>query len=850
MFLVVTAAVVSANRPFHAGATISKGIQSTQYPTIPSLVWRGGAQPWHRQPPPPPPPPPPRHGPDQSGQDTANEREKHELPNRIPPPPPQPPEGKSAHQSGTPPRYPNELQVGDAVSSSHNLVSPKSIPPPPKQRATAAVVRTRKPPPPPPPISLNVKQQQNEPSARDVADESVTHERGLTDDKVTTIKDRSQEVNPSPPVHFAIDDEANSQRTSNAFLTTRNRRRDMTRADSGSDILFLVPPKDELNRISLQTALSGRPQRDEQMNFSNLIQFRQQHMAMEKLLVSQHFVQKEMIAIAGLLRELLAQQQKSKDALVVHVPRPMITTIPPRKARRRVEKVRKVPRKTILSSIEELDHDLSDGEFDMLLHGLHQPSEVEEVYHEYEYDEEYPWHNEVQSHATLMTPNAEEVNAFLRESSESDSWQSVAEASNRYDSDIYYDDYYDEEPLEEFLKAWSGSDADASMSALSEEGEPSSHLDEGKEDVATSSETLVSPARDIDAGSATNRAVFVDNASLVQLATEHQESQPEQAKGTKASSARSQLRQLHPPPPPPRRFRKSQRQSGMPHATDQTPSFVSTPRANEGGQRQPPPPPPRPQPPPVHIHPMQSSTRDPVFDYSYDEEQMDLSDDFDEVELRLLEETAVDVHDFEDYDDTVDEDDLRILQLSRWPSFAGRKEGGKLENEDDLVVDDDVYLDGTAGEDVATDDFTDFEQAEPLSESLPSGTVLDGIVEEPSEDEMLLGESAVAESFPSYGLLRPPPPPPPRPSTEDGASAIYLEKQQQPTSFVERVARPGLTIGAQYGTLPYSYQIQAPPPVPPTAHPPHTAGDLPVQRAMQTSNVAQYANPDRNEHQN
>ena len=269
------------------------------------------------------------------------------------------------------------------------------------------------------------------------------------------------------------------------------------RTSVGNDVLFLVPPKDELNRISLQTVLSARSKKEQ--IFANVIQLRQ-HMAIEQLLLSQQSVKEQMAAVTSLLQELVRQQQETNDSLVVYAPR-TIASIPPRRIRRRVEKVRTIPRQTILSSLEEeaLDRDLSDGEFDTLIEGLREPSEVEEIYHEYEYDEEYPWQeDEVHSQSTSsMTPNAEDVNAFLRESSGSESLYPPMTATNAYDSDGYYDDYYDMEPIDdELLAAWGTvSDFASASGDVVEQGQVES----------SGSTTATSREGEIDVGSETTK---------------------------------------------------------------------------------------------------------------------------------------------------------------------------------------------------------------------------------------------------------------------------------------------------------------------------------------------------------
>jgi len=708
----------------------------------------------------------------------------------------------------------NPIEPQSNAYSTRNEISSQPIPPPPKLSQRATHINPLQKPPPPPPVSSQQKERLIESSV----DEPVTHESEFERDDTPTLGDETTAAPHSPSDHLStsIDERTTgSAQSTNSFLFSAPPRSTSRKADIGSDVLFLVPPKDELDRISLKTALSGRPKREQA--FTNLIQLRQ-HLAIEQILASQQTLQEQMIAITELLRELLVQQQ-SHDSLVLHVPR-QITAIAPRRIRRRVEKVRRVPRKTILSLLEELDRDLSDGEFDTLIQGLHEPSEVEEIYHEYEYDEEYPWHDDV-SQTSHVTPNAEEVNAFLRESSESEAWHSAAEVGNAYDSDVYYDgEYYDMEPLEdELLAAWSASDAAAASDELSDEGE-ASLIDEKEEESVTDIEATAPVIGNADADrDGGDVEEFMDALSPPEAVRRHErESQHSKARSNSAIY-RPHAQQ---PPPPPRR--KNQGQSGLRRAATPTPPRVSTRRAN--GLRQQPPPPP----PPVRVNVSAMHHIDEL--ESYDE-----SDDLNEDELQLLEETAInteglammrgDDDNVDDYDDAVDEEDLRILQLSRWiPS--GRKNRRTMDSsDDDIFLDDDVFLDDATNDDAATEDFTDIDFEETIQST--TATVLDDIIEESSEEEMLLGDSAVSDTVPqdisseSGQRLPPPPPPrpPPRPPIVHGASSVFTGTQPQlPALHDPYIAGPQFTGAPQH---PIQEQIHQPPPVPPGIYASNTA---------------------------
>jgi hypothetical protein len=571
----------------------------------------------------------------------------------------------------------------------------------------------------------------------------------------------------------AIDQSPPFQRSSNGNVRSHtiysfnaDRPLSKDRTSVGNDILFLVPPRDELDRISLQTALSARPKKEH--DFGNLVQLRQ-HLAIEKLLLSQQSVKEQMAAVTSLLQELVRQQQEKNDMLVVYDPR-AVASIPPKRIRRRVEKVRKIPRQTILSFLEEeaLDRDLSDGEFETLIEGLREPSEVEEIYHEYEYDEEYPWQDD-ESHSqstASMTPNAEDVNAFLQESSESESLYPPLTAANVFDSEGYYDDYYDMEPIDdELLGAW-GAASD-----------------------------FVSTSDDVEPGDA------MESSGGSMAAAYHKGKIDFVAETTKS------LRGKEPPPPPHRKV-SSQRESKIPDPPVEKTPRASIRQANQGlGQ----PPPPRPPPVRIKQEKLVSVMRELVYD----------SEDLDDEEVRLLKETAFDEEESimdteemdEDFDDEVDEKDLKILQFSRWIPFSGRKKR-KIHYEDDFVVDDDVLLDEVPYDEATTDDFTDFDLDMKEKKTPSPVTSLDILAEESSEDEMLLGESAVTHAMPSLRRDPPPPPPPrppPRPAIVGAANMFTATRQQQQPPVAHFQQAVNTNTSNQYSA--HTEQI---PPVPPT----------------------------------
>jgi hypothetical protein len=105
----------------------------------------------------------------------------------------------------------------------------------------------------------------------------------------------------------------------------------------------------------------------------------------------------------------------------------------PRMVRRKVTKTRSLPRRTLLSDLE--DWDLNDDEFDLLLMDLKLPSMVEEEYSVYEYDAMEEMGDDLelslpldileQETYTPVTDDDEETNAFLKASSAPESWHVV-----------------------------------------------------------------------------------------------------------------------------------------------------------------------------------------------------------------------------------------------------------------------------------------------------------------------------------------------------------------------------------------------------------------------------------------
>jgi hypothetical protein len=721
------------------------------------IFFRGGAQstPSHRQQPPPPPPPPRQYHGSGHEQNVKEIRTFQEQQGWIPPPPrrrDELPQNVKAHQVSRLGLSPSDDDYDNAhFAQIHE--PPNPIPPPPRFMQKSAHIERRIRPPPPPPVSS----QRQDGRLESKPAQPITEERDFS----SIDKHSNDAIHQSPPFQRSSNGNVRSQ---TIYSFNSDRPLSKARTSVGNDILFLVPPRDELDRISLQTALSARPKKEQ--DFGNLVQLRQ-HLAIEKLLLSQQSVKEQMAAVTTLLQELVRQQHEKNDMLVVYDPR-AVASIPPKRIRRRVEKVRTIPRQTILSFLEEeaLDRDLSDGEFETLIEGLREPSEVEEIYHEYEYDEEYPWQDDgshSQSTAS-MTPNAEDVNAFLQESSESESLYPPLTATNVFDSEGYYDDYYDMEPIDdELLGAWGVAN----------------------DFVSTSDE--VEPGDAMEASGGSMAAAY--HKGKIDFADETTKS----------------LRGKEPPPAPHRKV-SSQRES---KTTD--PLVEKTPRARcrqaNQGLGQPPPP----RPPPVRI--IQEKL------VSVMPELVDDSEDLDDEEVRLLEETAFDKEEStrdteemdEDFDDEVDEKDLKILQFSRWIPFSDRKKG-TIHYEDDFVVDDDVLLDEVPCDDATTDDFTDFYLDMKKKKTSSPVTSLDILAEESSEDEMLLGESAVTHEMPSFRRDPPPPPrPPPRPAII-GATNMYTttrHQQQQPVAHFQQAVNTNKS--NQYSA--HTQQIL---PVPPT----------------------------------
>lgn len=126
----------------------------------------------------------------------------------------------------------------------------------------------------------------------------------------------------------------------------------------------------------------------------------------------------------------------------------------PRMVRRKVAKTRALPRRTILSDLQ--DWDLDDDEFDLLLMDLKLPSMLEEEYSVYEYDTMEEIGDELdlslpfdvldeEAHTAVTEDDDEETNAFLKASSAPESWQVVfGELGNEFDSGCD-DEYSDPE---------------------------------------------------------------------------------------------------------------------------------------------------------------------------------------------------------------------------------------------------------------------------------------------------------------------------------------------------------------------------------------------------------------------
>jgi hypothetical protein len=592
----------------------------------------------------------------------------------------------------------------------------------------------------------------------------------------------------------------------------------------------------------------------------SLVNVRHELVVLEQVLQSQESIREEMVAIAQLLRALLTVQQQQvchDSSLVLHVPQHLAQNIiiataaaAPRiiaRRRRRVEKTRIIPRRTILSTLDNLDRDLSDSEFNVLLHGLMtQPSEAEEVYHEYEYDQEDFLPQGLVPPSIHVTSNQEEFNEFLRETSDSETAEQYYE-QDQYDPDFSYD-YYDDEPLDEL---W---DEDSLTDMAVGELTKGDILHSDKEAVERS-------VRDRDDGSPFEQAcrenhVPNDNLREDALETPGRLNESSAANGPKDSIIRaSTSASQRPPPPPPPRHHSTKghthwRTDATPirpadHCTLPTGARVRT--TGEGLKKPPPPPPPRVSPHPYRKTPLPPISKlSPELVYEHEEsEWSDHSDDLDQVEARLLEDAAINEMDdrirdeegkFEDTEDSIDEDDFRILQLSRWtPSdggkssrwmpFVGRtKQSFDEEEEGDLFVDEAVYLDETLYDAMTSDDFTDIEGETPYL----TGSLVEN--EESSEDEMILGEPAVTD-MPGYtgnhfggpklnsnaplaqhgnGHLRslpPPPPPPPRPPPRQvsvhNASKMHSAMQRP---HVQPAFHPQLAMATGQSMPPYLSQ--------------------------------------------
>jgi hypothetical protein len=616
----------------------------------------------------------------------------------------------------------------------------------------------------------------------------------------------------------------------------------------GTADFILVSPEnvDQLDRTSLKTGIRPREAR-RGSTFGSLVHVRHE-LVLEQLLQSQESIREEMVAITHLLRALLAVQVRH-DSLVLHVPRQLAHVAYPRiSTRRRVEKRRIIPRKTILSTLENLDRDLSDGEFNVLLDGLMQPSEVEEVYHEYEYDQDDFLQQEV--HRPIhVTSNQEEFNEFLRASSESETAEQYYE-QDQYDSNISYD-YYDDEPLDELWDE--ASLTDTAVGELTKD--EILHADKGDAEMS-----VTDPEDGFSFGLASSKEKHVlnDDASEKVPETSSRRNENSAANGPRDSITRvsTSAPRRPPPPPPPPRDHSTKGQSFWRNDENgrRPPTDARVRTANEALKKRPPPPPPPPRVPPhpdrmTPLPPLSKLSPEVVYEHE-ESEWSDQSDDLDPDELRLLEDTAINEIDdrvrdkdeeFEDYEDSIDEVDLRILQLSRWMPSHGRKRSRWMmpfvgrkkqivddEEKEDLLVDEAVYLDKALFDAMSTDDFTDIEEDAP---SLAASLIEDEeSSEESSEDEMILGESAVTD-LPGYTeshfggpklnsnaplaqhgndhfRLVPPPPPPPRPPPRQ-VSEHYATKMhsvmQRP--HVQQAVQPQLASATGQST---HYQVYPP----------------------------------------
>ena len=589
---------------------------------------------------------------------------------------------------------------------------------------------------------------------------------------------------------------------------------------------MLVPPDEALDRMSSRTGLSGPKKLKSRRDDMFYLVQPNSHTVINDFMASQKAIRDQMVCIEGLLRDLVARRQE--DALVVHTPRQIL------RLRKRVTKVRTVPRRTILSCMENLDRDLSNDEFHALLQDLQQPSEVEEEYSAYEYDEEDVWSIRDEDVKPIRRTNDDDVNAFLSESSVPKSWTFAVE--DEYDSDLYYDDYYDIEPFDDELAFEEESHR---VAVLSDQEIHHSDQEPTLESAVLNAKQKVGERVDYDAKETMHNDAF-HNIADNQRRTATSQSLATEERFVDVSRLGIPWPPPPPFPPPPIKSESSLKnqptsQRSWASRASKSPARTSRVWQSTEGLFRPPPPPP--QAPPIDGHQHLGGANQ---DMDSDETMSDVSEPLDEDELRLLEETVV--SDFEgqrfqidgsnDDEDSIDENDFRILQLSRWSPLSGRK---RPSLEEDLL-DEDVYSEEAIDEEVTTDDFTDVESAPPSSMTSLVGAEVSSSEEE-EEESMALGESAVneipamAESHyggphlnletlrPVYGsgqlgVLPPPPqlpPPPPRPPVPFDAPQIHVGLQQPPGHDIQPPNQPHLVRVTRYASTQYQIYTREPP---------------------------------------
>lgn len=133
---------------------------------------------------------------------------------------------------------------------------------------------------------------------------------------------------------------------------------------------------------------------------------------------------------------------------MVHTPKPLVV-VPPMVIRRRVVRVRKQARRTMLSNLDNPLRDLTDEEFDALVAEMRLPAIVEEEYSTYEYDVVDPFSSTMSTLDGFEDgfASAEAREAFLRETEVPPSWQyaEVYDSEESAFSDTFYNREYEEE---------------------------------------------------------------------------------------------------------------------------------------------------------------------------------------------------------------------------------------------------------------------------------------------------------------------------------------------------------------------------------------------------------------------